>query len=301
MSPDVLRDWRRPGRRDGRPPARGLGLVRSSRPPPTGSTEPCRIAAGPHAQTARVPRSARDRRLRAVPSEQRQCRALGRRAARDSVGRRRVSRRRAPSFDALLRQSARAAGVPIVDAVVRDVELGEPSRIRYMAAGGETREAEARMVLDCSGRAGIVARHGFRRSRRRVSHAGHRRRMGIEQLARRRIDPDGRRELRHRLGVVGAAVVDAPAMHGDDRSRQRQGRASRRAARRRAPAGLHARARRGHGPAGAPRRGTSALASVGNARVASITRRRRATGASCSSATPRRSSSRCRRPASRRR
>ncbi|HEY2907630.1 MAG TPA: tryptophan 7-halogenase, partial [Vicinamibacterales bacterium] len=68
------------------------------------------------------------------------------------------------SFDALLRQSARAAGVPIVDAVVREVELGDPSRIRYMVAGGQTREAEARMVLDCSGRAGIVARQGFRRT-----------------------------------------------------------------------------------------------------------------------------------------
>jgi len=68
------------------------------------------------------------------------------------------------AFDALLRQSARAAGVPIVDAVVREVELGDPSRIRYMVAGGEMREAEAAMVLDCSGRAGIVARQGFRRA-----------------------------------------------------------------------------------------------------------------------------------------
>jgi flavin-dependent dehydrogenase len=68
------------------------------------------------------------------------------------------------SFDALLRQSARAAGVPIIDAVVREVALGDPSRIRYTIAGGQTREAAARMVLDCSGRAGIVARQGCRRS-----------------------------------------------------------------------------------------------------------------------------------------
>jgi flavin-dependent dehydrogenase len=67
------------------------------------------------------------------------------------------------SFDALLRQSAREAGVPIIDGVVRDVEIGDPSRIRYLTPTGEAREVRARMVLDCSGRAGIVARRGFRR------------------------------------------------------------------------------------------------------------------------------------------
>lgn len=68
------------------------------------------------------------------------------------------------AFDALLRQSARAAGVSILDAVVRQVDLGDAPRVRYQPSGGDACEAVARMVLDCSGRAGIVARRGFRRT-----------------------------------------------------------------------------------------------------------------------------------------
>ena len=45
-----------------------------------------------------------------------------------------------------------------------EVEIGDPSRIRFTTTGGETREVAAHMVLDCSGRAGIVARQGFRRT-----------------------------------------------------------------------------------------------------------------------------------------
>jgi flavin-dependent dehydrogenase len=68
------------------------------------------------------------------------------------------------AFDALMRQSARAAGVSVVDAVVRDVQLGEQPRVRSLTTNGETCDAGVRMVLDCSGRAGIVARRGFRKS-----------------------------------------------------------------------------------------------------------------------------------------
>ena len=68
------------------------------------------------------------------------------------------------AFDALMRQSARAAGVSVVDAVVRDVQLGERPCVRYLTTNGETCDAGVRMVLDCSGRAGIVARRGFRKS-----------------------------------------------------------------------------------------------------------------------------------------
>jgi flavin-dependent dehydrogenase len=73
-----------------------------------------------------------------------------------------VSRAR---FDALLRQSARSAGVSILDAVVRDVDLGDEPRVGYQASGASGPcEVRPRMVLDCSGRAGIVARRGFRRT-----------------------------------------------------------------------------------------------------------------------------------------
>jgi flavin-dependent dehydrogenase len=66
-------------------------------------------------------------------------------------------------FDALLRREAAAAGAPIVDAVVQRVAFGDPHRIEY-ASGARRTACTARMILDCSGRAGVVARRGLRRT-----------------------------------------------------------------------------------------------------------------------------------------
>jgi flavin-dependent dehydrogenase len=68
------------------------------------------------------------------------------------------------AFDCVLRESARASGAQMVDAVVRGVELADPIRIDSVAAGGRAQTFEARYLLDCSGRAGVVARRGLRRS-----------------------------------------------------------------------------------------------------------------------------------------
>jgi flavin-dependent dehydrogenase len=66
-------------------------------------------------------------------------------------------------FDAVLREGAAAARVRIVDATVQRVEMGDPVRVTYAGAQGLA-SCRARYVLDCSGRTGIVARHGFRRA-----------------------------------------------------------------------------------------------------------------------------------------
>jgi flavin-dependent dehydrogenase len=68
-----------------------------------------------------------------------------------------VSRR---SFDALLRQSARGAGVTIVDAVVRRVDPGDEPFVDVVTLLGERHVVAPRFVLDCSGRASVVARRG---------------------------------------------------------------------------------------------------------------------------------------------
>ena len=66
-------------------------------------------------------------------------------------------------FDAVLRDAAIAARVRMVDATVQRVEMGDPIRVTY-AGGLGLATCRARYLLDCSGRAGIVARHGFRRA-----------------------------------------------------------------------------------------------------------------------------------------
>ncbi len=68
-------------------------------------------------------------------------------------------------FDALLVDGARRAGAVVIDdAVVRDVERdGDEWRVRYDRAS-ERAEARAPWVLDCSGRSGVVAKRGWRRS-----------------------------------------------------------------------------------------------------------------------------------------
>ncbi|HTK27958.1 MAG TPA: tryptophan 7-halogenase [Vicinamibacterales bacterium] len=63
-------------------------------------------------------------------------------------------------FDALLRQAARAAGVSIVDAIVRRVEAGEAPSCDLLTCEGQPLRVAPRLVLDCSGHASLVARRG---------------------------------------------------------------------------------------------------------------------------------------------
>src|SRR5258708_32450559 len=69
-----------------------------------------------------------------------------------------------PAFDRVLRQAATAAGARLVDAVVRRVDVGDPTRVTYATPHGDVASIHARYVLDCSGRTGVVARQGWRRA-----------------------------------------------------------------------------------------------------------------------------------------
>ena len=67
------------------------------------------------------------------------------------------------SFDRVLRDGARDAGVDVRDARVRDVRVPDDgSAVVTFDEGGRRVTAAGRFVLDCSGRAGVVARR-FRR------------------------------------------------------------------------------------------------------------------------------------------
>ena len=66
------------------------------------------------------------------------------------------------AFDRVLRRSARAAGARFIDAVVRRVDGTDPFRVCCVTGGGEIETRRARYVLDCSGRAGVIARRGLR-------------------------------------------------------------------------------------------------------------------------------------------
>ncbi len=66
-------------------------------------------------------------------------------------------------FDAVLRDAAAAARVQVIDGAVQRVEIGDPSCVTYITRHGLA-TCRARYVLDCSGRTGVVARRGFRRS-----------------------------------------------------------------------------------------------------------------------------------------
>jgi flavin-dependent dehydrogenase len=68
------------------------------------------------------------------------------------------------AFDQVLRDSTVAAGARIVHAVVRRVVPGHPIAVTYATDDGRVETCAARLVLDCSGRAGVVARRGFRRA-----------------------------------------------------------------------------------------------------------------------------------------
>ena len=66
-------------------------------------------------------------------------------------------------FDGRLRDHARTRGAAMVAGHVRAVEGTGPVSVQVVADGGERSEVVAEFVLDCSGRAGVVARRGFRR------------------------------------------------------------------------------------------------------------------------------------------
>ena len=70
-------------------------------------------------------------------------------------------------LDEVLRGCARAAGAGIVGAVVRRVEMSDHVRVDYVTADGRAQTCRARYILDCSGRAGVVARRGWRQTERR--------------------------------------------------------------------------------------------------------------------------------------
>jgi flavin-dependent dehydrogenase len=67
-------------------------------------------------------------------------------------------------FDGILRDAAVAARVQMVEAVVQRVEVGDPVRVTCATRDGRVVTSHARYVLDCSGRAGVIARRGLRRT-----------------------------------------------------------------------------------------------------------------------------------------
>ena len=68
-------------------------------------------------------------------------------------------------FDQALLAEATAAGAAVLaGAVVRDVELERsPAQVSYQTVEGQHHVLDATMVLDCSGRSGVIARRGHRR------------------------------------------------------------------------------------------------------------------------------------------
>ncbi len=70
------------------------------------------------------------------------------------------------TLDGVLRSGAVSAGARLVDASVRRVDAGEPIRVAYVAEN-RPRLLECRIVLDCSGRTGLIARRGWRRTEAR--------------------------------------------------------------------------------------------------------------------------------------
>jgi flavin-dependent dehydrogenase len=66
-------------------------------------------------------------------------------------------------FDRVLREHARAQGASIVEAHARRVEPSDPVLVECVGPDGVT-SCRGRCVLDCSGRAGVIARRGLRRA-----------------------------------------------------------------------------------------------------------------------------------------
>jgi flavin-dependent dehydrogenase len=69
-------------------------------------------------------------------------------------------------FDEILRDSARAAGARAIEGRVLGIDGDDPLCVTCAASGDPTARTayRARYVLDCSGRAGVVARRGWRRN-----------------------------------------------------------------------------------------------------------------------------------------
>jgi len=67
-------------------------------------------------------------------------------------------------FDQLLRDAAAASAVRLVDAVVQRVRVGDPIELTCLTSAGDIVTSRAQFVLDCSGRAGVISRRGFRHS-----------------------------------------------------------------------------------------------------------------------------------------
>jgi len=67
------------------------------------------------------------------------------------------------AFDGVLREHARSKGAVMVNAHVRGIEFTSPVVVKCVNEDG-TRRCTAQFVLDCSGRAGVIARRGLRRT-----------------------------------------------------------------------------------------------------------------------------------------
>jgi len=69
------------------------------------------------------------------------------------------------AFDPVLRQVARQSGAQMIEGVVQHIDLIDPIRVDYVTSRGRKEMCRVRRLLDCSGRAGVIARHGLRREK----------------------------------------------------------------------------------------------------------------------------------------
>ncbi len=75
---------------------------------------------------------------------------------------------RRTALEAVLLQAAEASGARVVrDHTARRVSLETPAMVVCESVDGARQELSARFVLDCSGRAGVIANQGFRVQQRR--------------------------------------------------------------------------------------------------------------------------------------
>lgn len=66
-------------------------------------------------------------------------------------------------FDRRLREHARAQGAVILDGQVLQVDFRSPLHIKVAGSAGDVVDYSTSFALDCSGRAGVIARKGLRR------------------------------------------------------------------------------------------------------------------------------------------
>lgn len=106
-----------------------------------------------------------------------------------------------PALDALLIEQAVAAGADVHEATVVGVHLdGETARVEYDDSSGRG-SVRAAYVLDCSGRAGGIARRGLR------AHEPHNRMQAL--LGMWRCPSDSRFAAEDRIAVRHRQVPDA--------------------------------------------------------------------------------------------